>query len=70
MPRPTATFAALAGLISAAAGLGAGEAVAAFVRPEAAPVAVVGTRFISAAPSWLIEFAKRNFGTEDKRPSA
>jgi DMSO/TMAO reductase YedYZ molybdopterin-dependent catalytic subunit len=64
--RSTAALGALAGLIAAGAGLGLGEAVAAWVRPEASPIVVVGNRFIELSPQWLTEWAKRNFGTDDK----
>jgi len=57
---------ALAGVLAAAAGVGVGETVAAFTRPEAAPLAVVGTRFIQATPHWLEKFAIDLFATHDK----
>lgn len=58
--------AALCGVLAAAVGLGIGELVAAFVRPEASPVVVVANRFILATPEWLKQRAIRQFGTDDK----
>jgi DMSO/TMAO reductase YedYZ molybdopterin-dependent catalytic subunit len=56
----------LVGLLSAAVALGVGEMVAAFVRPAAAPVIVVGNRFILLTPEPVKRWAIRNFGTNDK----
>lgn len=60
-------LAAVCGVVAAGAGLGVGELVAAFVRPEASPVVVVANRFILATPEWLKQRAIRQFGTDDKR---
>jgi DMSO/TMAO reductase YedYZ molybdopterin-dependent catalytic subunit len=57
---------ALLGLVSAAVALGVGELVAAFVRPQASPVIVVGDRFIALTPEAVKRWAIRNFGTGDK----
>jgi DMSO/TMAO reductase YedYZ molybdopterin-dependent catalytic subunit len=54
------------GLASAAVALGVGEAVAAFLRPAAAPVIAVGNRFIVLTPESVKRWAIRNFGTNDK----
>jgi DMSO/TMAO reductase YedYZ molybdopterin-dependent catalytic subunit len=54
------------GLLSAAVALGVGEAVAAFVRPTAAPVIAVGNRFVALTPESVKRWAIRNFGTNDK----
>ncbi len=57
---------ALIGLLAAAVALGLGEAVAALVRPAAAPVIAVGNRFIFLTPESVKRWAIRNFGTNDK----
>jgi DMSO/TMAO reductase YedYZ molybdopterin-dependent catalytic subunit len=57
---------ALIGLLAAAVALGVGEAVAAFVRPAAAPVIAVGNRFIFLTPESVKRWAIRNFGINDK----
>jgi DMSO/TMAO reductase YedYZ molybdopterin-dependent catalytic subunit len=57
---------ALVGALSGAVTLGIGEAVAAFVRPEASPVLVVGNRFVELTPESVKRWAIRNFGTQDK----
>ena len=57
---------ALIGVLAAAVALGMGEAVAAFVRPAAAPVIAVGNRFIFLTPESVKRWAIRNFGTNDK----
>ena len=54
------------GLLTAAVALGVGEVVAAFVRPAAAPVIVVGNRFILLTPEPVKRWAIRNVGTNDK----
>jgi nitrate reductase gamma subunit len=53
-------------LLTAAVALGVGEVVAAFVRPAAAPVIVVGNRFILLTPEPVKRWAIRNVGTNDK----
>ncbi|MFJ6215333.1 molybdopterin-dependent oxidoreductase [Streptomyces sp. NPDC092296] len=57
---------ALVGLLSAAAALGAGEAVAAFTGPRSSPVIAVGSQAIDLTPTPLKEYAVRTFGTHDK----
>jgi DMSO/TMAO reductase YedYZ molybdopterin-dependent catalytic subunit len=57
---------AVLGLVSAVVALGVGRLVAAFVRPESAPVIAVGNRFVLATPEWLKDFAIRTFGQQDK----
>jgi DMSO/TMAO reductase YedYZ molybdopterin-dependent catalytic subunit len=57
---------ALIGLLSAGVALGVGEAVAALVRPPAAPVIAVGNRFVLLTPESVKRWAIRNFGTNDK----
>jgi len=57
---------ALVGLLTAGAAVGAGEAVAAFVRPESSPIIVVGNRFILLTPESVRRWAIRQFGTGDK----
>ena len=61
--RPLGAF---AGLIAAAAGLGAGELVAAFVSPQASPVIAVGSAAIPLTPESVKQFAIATFGTHDK----
>ena len=57
---------ALAGLLAAAAGLGGGELVAAFVGPSSSPVVAVGNASIALTPEWLKRFAITTFGERDK----
>ncbi|MDT4891381.1 MAG: hypothetical protein QOE97_416 [Pseudonocardiales bacterium] len=57
---------ALIGALSAAVTLGVGEVAAAFVRPEASPVLVVGNRFVELTPESVKRWAIRNFATQDK----
>ncbi|MDQ1663696.1 MAG: hypothetical protein QOJ68_3676, partial [Blastococcus sp.] len=59
-------LAALAGLVAAAAGLGAGELVAAFVGPQSSPVVAVGSAAIPLTPEPVKQFAIQTFGTHDK----
>jgi DMSO/TMAO reductase YedYZ molybdopterin-dependent catalytic subunit len=56
----------LVGALSAGIALGVGELVAAFVRPAASPVIVVGNRFVRLTPESVKRWAIRNFGTNDK----
>ena len=64
-PRPG--VGAFVGLASAGVALGVGEAVAAFVRPAAAPVIAVGNRFIVLTPEPIKRWAIRTFQTNDKQ---
>ncbi|GAA2357683.1 oxidoreductase [Catellatospora methionotrophica] len=57
---------ALAGVLSAAAGLAAAELCAAIVRPEASPLIGIGSAVIDATPTPVKEYAVRTFGTYDK----
>ncbi len=57
---------ALTGLLAALAALAAAELAAVLVRPEASPVVAVGGSVIDATPTWLKEYAIRQFGTNDK----
>lgn len=54
------------GLLSAAVAVGIGEAVAAFVRPAAAPVIAVGNKLILLTPSPVERTATQTVGTNDK----
>ncbi len=56
----------LIGLLAAAVAIGVGELVAAFVRPEASPIIVVGNRIITLTPEPVKRTAIDNFGTNDK----
>ena len=58
--------AALAGVVAAAVALGVGELVAAFVRPAAAPVVVVGNRVVALTPEPVKRWAIRAFQGSDK----
>ncbi|MFH7598775.1 molybdopterin-dependent oxidoreductase [Streptomyces racemochromogenes] len=57
---------AAAGLAAAFAGLAAAELTAAFVRPEASPLAAVGGAVVDRTPTAVKEWAVRSFGTSDK----
>ena len=56
----------LAGLASAAAAIGAGHLVAAFLNPAASPLLAVGSVAIDLAPTPAKEFVVRTFGNYDK----
>ncbi len=56
----------MSGLIAGGVAVGAGELVAAFVRPAAAPVIAVGNRVIVLTPESVKRWATREFGTSDK----
>lgn len=58
--------AALAGLISVAVGLAAGQLVAALSDPATSPVLAVGSAVIDRTPTPLKDWAIRQFGTHDK----
>ncbi|MFD4398290.1 molybdopterin-dependent oxidoreductase [Kitasatospora sp. NPDC058478] len=58
--------AALCGLAAAAAAVGAGEAAAAFTRPQASPVVAIGSAAIDLAPTAVKAWAVQRFGTGDK----
>ncbi|HEV7148417.1 MAG TPA: molybdopterin-dependent oxidoreductase, partial [Pedococcus sp.] len=57
---------AVCGLLAAAAGMGLGHLVAAFVSPAASPVLAVGSTVIDATPTPVKEWAIAHFGTHDK----
>lgn len=63
LPRWTA---ALVGVVSVAAAVGAGHLAAAFVAPAASPPLAVGGAVVRLAPLPLVEFATSTFGTADK----
>ena len=64
--RSRAVLGVLIGLLTAAVAVGVGEAVAAFVRPAAAPVIAVGNRIILLTPESAKRSAINSFGTNDK----
>ncbi|HET9169926.1 MAG TPA: molybdopterin-dependent oxidoreductase [Actinospica sp.] len=55
------------GLVAGGAGLAAGELVAVVVGEAASPAVAVGQWAIGNTPTWLEQFAIRNFGSGDKR---
>jgi DMSO/TMAO reductase YedYZ molybdopterin-dependent catalytic subunit len=57
---------AVVGLPAAAAAVGLAELVAAFIRPQAAPVSAVAAAVIRLSPAWLVEFGAQTFGPRDK----
>jgi DMSO/TMAO reductase YedYZ molybdopterin-dependent catalytic subunit len=57
---------ALLGLLSAGVAIGVGEVIAAFVRPAASPIIVVGNRMIVLTPEPVKRWAIHQFGTHDK----
>ncbi|MDT7581870.1 MAG: hypothetical protein QOK35_3134, partial [Pseudonocardiales bacterium] len=63
IPRPTA---ALIGVVSVAAAVGAGHLAAALVAPAASPPLAVGGAVVRLTPLPLVEFATSTFGTADK----
>jgi DMSO/TMAO reductase YedYZ molybdopterin-dependent catalytic subunit len=64
--RLSVPVAALIGLLSVAAALGAGHLAAGLVSPAASPFLAVGGAAIDLTPTWLKDFAVRTFGTYDK----
>lgn len=56
----------LAGIVSVAVGVAAGELFAAFLSPAASPVSAVGQLIIDGMPGPLKEWAISTFGTADK----
>jgi DMSO/TMAO reductase YedYZ molybdopterin-dependent catalytic subunit len=64
--RLSVPVAALVGLLSVAAGLGAGHLVGGLVSPTSSPFLAVGGTAIDLTPTWLKDFAVRTFGTYDK----
>ena len=59
-------WAALVGLISAAATLALAEVAALFLAPGASPLLAVGSLVIDLVPGWLKSFVISVFGTNDK----
>src|SRR5690242_7649099 len=59
-------FAALAGVVSAAALLAVAELVALVVARDGSPVLAVGSFVIDIVPRWAKEFAIETFGSNDK----
>lgn len=58
---------ALIGLIAGGAGLAVGELVSVITGEASSPAVAVGQWAISMTPTWLEQFAIRNFGSSDKR---
>jgi len=58
---------ALVGLVAGGAGLAVGELVSVVTGEAASPAVAVGQWAISMTPTWLEQFAIRNFGNHDKR---
>ncbi len=63
---PSRTSAALAGIVSAAFGLGVAEFVAGLSRQLRSPVVDVGDRVVDGVPAWAKDIAIDLFGTNDK----
>jgi DMSO/TMAO reductase YedYZ molybdopterin-dependent catalytic subunit len=61
-----AGWAALAGVLAAAAGLAVAELVAALVAPGASTLFAGGAAVVDVVPPWLKDFAVQAFGTNDK----
>ncbi|MFE0420178.1 molybdopterin-dependent oxidoreductase [Streptomyces tendae] len=57
---------AIVGLVAGGAGLAIGELAAVATGEASAPVTAAGTWAISITPTWLEQFAIRNFGSNDK----
>ncbi|WP_340556623.1 molybdopterin-dependent oxidoreductase [Streptomyces sp. GSL17-111] len=57
---------ALSGLLAAASALGAAELVSAAVRPESAPLTVIGGSVIDATPQAVKEWAVQTLGPDNK----
>jgi len=68
MQKPTARDlrGALAGILAAAAGVGASLLLAALLGSDSSPVYGLGTAVIGITPGWLKDFAVERFGTNDK----
>lgn len=59
-------YAALVGLLSVTAAIGAGQLVAGLLSPPSGPFLAVGDATVRVSPQWLVELAKNAFGTADK----
>lgn len=57
---------AVVGLVAGGAGLAAGELVSVATGKASSPVVAAGQWAISVTPTWLEQFAIRNFGSNDK----
>jgi DMSO/TMAO reductase YedYZ molybdopterin-dependent catalytic subunit len=66
MGRWTALRGALAGVLAGACALGVGQLVAGITGASDSPVVAVGQLQIDITPSWLHNFAIREFGSDDK----
>ena len=66
LPRASALYAALAGILAAAMVLAAAELAGAFFTARARPLIALGSTFIDFTPLWLKNFAVETFGTNDK----
>src|SRR5215204_6586139 len=64
--RPPRWWGVVVGLVAAGLGLAVGEFVAGLARSLQSPIISVAERVRDFAPEWLVDFAKRNFGTGDK----
>ncbi len=65
-PGPSLPAAALAGVVSAALGLGVAQVVAGFSRTLRSPVIAVGDRVVDLVPAAMKDIAISLFGTNDK----
>ena len=65
-PSPSAGRGALAGLLGGAVALATGELIAGLLAPTPSLVTGVANRVIEESPTWLTEFGKRTFGTNQK----
>lgn len=64
---PRIGLGALVGLLAAGTAVGAGELIAALVRPAASPIIAVGNRAILLTPEPVKRWAIQEFGTSDKQ---
>lgn len=64
--QPSEVRAIVAGVTAVFTGLAAGQLVASFVAPEAAPAVAVGSRLIDLTPTPVKEWAVATLGTWDK----
>jgi hypothetical protein len=66
MDRWGALRGALSGVLAGACALGVGQLVAGITGASSSPVVAVGQLQIDVTPSWLHNFAIREFGSDDK----
>ncbi len=64
--RPSLWRGVALGLLATGAGLAVAELVVGLVSGSSSPVVPVGQEFIDLAPQWLVDWAKRTFGTDQK----